>query len=265
MKPLRSCLLFFCVLTVLAGAAPAQTPAEVKINKEIARLRQEIAGLKGRLPKTRKKQLRTDILDKVDLDQIKIVKLKKQLVAAAAKPITGKIERGSNGAFPSQEAEEELVGSREVELTQKRYLSRFRPEIGSVGGFFAGATSILAEVRLPLRLIIGPATTKVRLASGLTQSRDTNYRFIPANLDLIFNLPPGVLTGVENYFGAGLNYLVSTSAGKAGGLGGEVFYGVQSEGFNGLLFGEIGYALMRPGFIPAHYGATILVGYRQVL
>jgi hypothetical protein len=264
MKPVKLCLLFFCVLAVLAGGARAETSAEVKINKEIARLRLEIAGLKGRLPKTRKKQIRTDILDKVDLDQIKIVKLKKQLVAAAAKPVMGRINKGSEEAYAAQEAEEQLVGSQEVELTQKRYLSRFRPEIGAGAGFFAGAPSFLAEIRLPLRRVIGPATAKVRLASGLTQSRDASYTFTPVNLDLIFNLPPGILTGVENYFGAGLNYLVSTSAGKAGKLGGEVFYGVQSEGFSGLLFGEIGYALIRPGFIPAFYGTTILVGYRSV-
>jgi hypothetical protein len=264
MKPVQLCLLVLCVLALLAGAVPAQTSAEVKINKEIARLQQEIAKLKGRLPKTRKKQLRTDILDKIDLDQIKIGKLKKQLTAAAAKPITGRLERSSYEAYSSQEAEEYLVGSQEVELTQKRALSRFRPEIGAGAGFFAGASSFLAEIRLPLRRVIGPATTKVRLASGLTQSRDASYTFVPVNLDLIFNLPPGILTGVENYFGAGVNYLVSTSAGKAGKLGGEVFYGVQSEGFSGLLFGELGYALMRPGFIPAYYGATILVGYRYV-
>jgi hypothetical protein len=70
---------------------------------------------------------------------------------------------------------------------------------------------------------------------------------------------------VENYLGVGLNYLVLTTGRRSGTVGGEAFYGIQSEGFGGMVFGEIGYAIMRTGFSASYKGASVLAGYRKPL
>lgn len=127
--------------------------------------------------------------------------------------------------------------------------------LGGATGFFAGATTFLAEARFHLKYIFGPATTAARLGLGLAQSRNTDQRYVPVTFDLIFNFPAGRLTGVENYLGGGLN--------SAGNFGGELFYGVQSEGFGGMVFGELGYAILRNGAAPSHKGVTALVGWRR--
>ncbi|MFA5183816.1 MAG: hypothetical protein WC405_21135 [Syntrophales bacterium] len=141
----------------------------------------------------------------------------------------------------------------------------FKRSIGINGGFFGGATSLLGEFRLPLRMVFGPALTSLRVSAGLAQSRDAGTRYYPANVDLLFNFPPGWFTGTENYIGFGLNYVTATSMSKPGTIGGEVFYGVESEGFGGTVFGEVGYAILRTGFSPSHKGVTVLVGLRKVL
>jgi hypothetical protein len=72
-----------------------------------------------------------------------------------------------------------------------------------------------------------------------------------------------VVTGVENYLGAGLNYTVLTTGRVMGDLGGQVFYGVDSNGFGGTLFCEVGLAMLRTGFSPSQRGVTLLFGYRS--
>ena len=67
---------------------------------------------------------------------------------------------------------------------------------------------------------------------------------------------------VENYVGGGLNYVVLTSGRVSGSLGGQLFYGIESKGFNGILFGELGIGILRTGFSPDHQGLTLLLGYR---
>ena len=87
-------------------------------------------------------------------------------------------------------------------------------------------------------------------------------RFAPVMFDIVLNFPAGWFTGVENYLGGGLNYVVKMTGQTAGTVGGQIFYGIESEGFGGKLFGEIGWAALRTGFSPSQKGTTILFGYR---
>ncbi len=129
-------------------------------------------------------------------------------------------------------------------------------EVGTVGGLFSGAAAINAEIRFPLKQVFGPATTSLRLLFGMAQSNDQLTRYFPLQVDYIFNFSPGYLTAVENYVGAGLSY--------AGGVGGQVFYGIQSDGFSGKIFGEFGYGLLNSGpFLTSHKGVSVLLGYRK--
>lgn len=254
-------LILLLAANLMAGAGFAQklSQKEIKQSKtQIVKLQKEINRLSKKLKTARTKQLRKDILGKINLNRSKITKIKGRLYPKAApKP---RIAREVISTIEA--AVEEGRGSYEVVETVKR---KIRYEAGGVYGFFAGTTALLGEVRVPLQYIFGPATTTVRLSTGLTQSRDTSQRHIPLNLDLLFNFPPGWLTGVENYAGAGLNYIALMSGGKQGMIGGEVFYGVQSEGFGGVVFGELGYAVMRAGSSPAQKGISALIGYRKVI
>ncbi len=129
-------------------------------------------------------------------------------------------------------------------------------EMGVVGGIFSGAAALNAEIRFPLKQVFGPTTTSLRILFGMAQSNDQLTRYFPLQIDYIFNFVPGYLSAVENYVGMGLSY--------AGGVGGQAFYGVQSDGFTGKLFGEFGYGLLNSGLSStSHNGVTVLLGYRK--
>lgn len=129
-------------------------------------------------------------------------------------------------------------------------------EVGVVGGLFSGAAALNAEIRFPLKQVFGPATTSLRILFGIAQSEDQLSRYFPLQIDYIFNFSPGYISSVENYVGAGLSY--------AGAVGGQAFYGMQSDGFTGKLFGEFGYGLINSGLdSTSHKGVTVLLGYRK--
>ena len=143
------------------------------------------------------------------------------------------------------------------------HMDRYKFEVGGAAGVFGAATALGAEVRFPLRYVFGPAATSLRFAVAYAQSKDTARRYLPIHIDAMLNYPPGVATGVENYFGAGLNYSLLTSGGSSGSFGGEIFYGVESAGFGGKLFAEMGYGILCAGLSSSHKGVTLLVGYRR--
>lgn len=169
------------------------------------------------------------------------------------------------GEFPSEG--EMITAETKVEADELPEKLEFQPqfkfEIGASSGLLAGATAFLGEARIPLRYVYGPATSSFRVALGYAQSKDGTRRYIPLQLDGILNFPPGIISGIENYLGMGLNYVLLTSGRTAGTIGGEVFYGVESEGFGGKLFGEMGYGMLRTGFSPMHNGVSLLIGYRR--
>lgn len=136
-------------------------------------------------------------------------------------------------------------------------------EIGSTAGLFSASTGAFGELRFALPYIFGPATTSLRIGGGIAQSEDTSRRYAPVQIDGILNFPAGWFTGVKNYLGAGLNYVVLTSGRIPGTIGGQAFYGVESGGFGGKLFGEMGFGILRTGFSPPHQGVTVLFGYRR--
>jgi len=249
------------IFLLIAGVSLAQalSPKEVANYKaQIGKNQKEIARLKKKLAVTEAKQMRIVIMDKIDMFQGQINKIERQLYPKPAPQPKVFIPK----VVPIAEVITEEAAVREEEKTIKR---GFYHEVGGAYGFFAGATAFLGEVRFPVRLVLGPATTSFRVSTGLAQSSDASQRYVPVNFDLIFNFPAGWFTGVNNYIGAGLNYVVLTSEQKSGTVGGEIFYGVESDGFGGIVFGEIGYAYLRTGFSPSHKGLNCLVGFRKPL
>ncbi|MFA5114316.1 MAG: hypothetical protein WC529_08505 [Candidatus Margulisiibacteriota bacterium] len=264
-------LLLICLLGGGAVLAQPLTKKEiVRQKKELAKLEKEVNRLQNKLKVAKNKRLRVDIQDKLDLDRQKIKQIKNKLYPKKAKPpvkaAVPPVAPGSLETFASLEAGlEESVSSLEAGETGKIKIGGLRHEVGGYGGFFAGTTAFFGELRVPFRFIFGPATTSLRLSAGLAQSRETDRRFLPVNGDLMFNFPPGWFTGVENYLAVGLNYVAMTTGRKAGTVGGQVSYGIVSDGFGGIVFGELGYAILRTGFSPSHKGASVLVGYRKAL
>ncbi|MEA3492811.1 MAG: hypothetical protein U9R38_00305 [Candidatus Margulisiibacteriota bacterium] len=208
-----------------------------------AKIEKEVARLEGKLKLTRSKARRLKLNSLISGHRARIEKLEGEMVEL------GKID----------EITEETVIVEEGEKGE----ARLEFEIGGLAGIFAGATGLYGELRLDLNRVYGPATTSVRLSGGFAQSESGDRRYAPIHIDGILNFPPGIITEVENYIGVGLNYVLRTTGQVPGAIGGEIFYGVQSEGFSGKLFGEIGYGVLRTGFTPAHSGLTLLIGYRR--
>ena len=150
-----------------------------------------------------------------------------------------------------------------LEAVASNQQKRFRFEVGMVGGLLSSATGLGGEFRFPLPYIIGPTTTALRTSLGYYQSEDSSRRYVPLQVDAVFYFPPGWFTGVHNYLGVGLNYIVLTTGRTSGTIGGQVFYGVESPGFGGKLFAEMGYGYLRTGFSAAQKGTTLLIGFRK--
>lgn len=265
---MRKVVAFFVFMAILVGVNLAQGLSQkesVRAKKQIVKLQKEVLRLKKKLAVTRAKRIKSDILDKLDSYQMQISKLRKQLISKPAVP-AGETSFITVEAMPeeigvSAEVEESVLGGEERKALES--YRRLRFEIGSSTGLFGGATILMGEARFPLRLVFGPATTSFRISTGLAQNKEMDRRYVPLNADVIFSLPPGWLSGVGNYLGGGLNYLILTTGGTSGTIGGEVFYGVESDGFGGRVFGEVGYGILRTGFTASHKGTTVMVGYRR--
>lgn len=251
------------------AAKAAADPAKIKKDKQrLAALQTEIAKLNKRHSRAKSAAEKKKLADRILIYKSEVAAIKNRLYPkpkrkpALASPPTFEAAAAKRSTLLTLEAEDFLYYPPE---TKELKPSAFKRSVGVNGGFFGGATAFLGEARVPLRMVFGPALTSLRISAGLAQSRDTGTRYYPANLDLLFNFPPGWFTGTDNYIGFGLNYVVSTTMGKPGTVGGELFYGVESEGFGGTVFGEVGYAILRTGFSPSHKGGTVLVGLRKTL
>ncbi len=249
---MKKILILFLAAVLLQYACFAQAADEEKvaeIKNKITKINNEIERLQKRIETTQAPKKIFQLEDLINGHRARVKKLEAELAELEAQ----KIEE----IFVTPEAEE--IPEKEI----KEEAQRFKFEIGGWFGIFGGSTSLSGELRFPLRFIFGPATTSVRLSGGYAQSKDASRRYIPVYMDGILNFPPGCFTGVENYLGAGLNYVVLTTGRTPGTIGGEIFYGVQSNGFGGKIFGEIGYGILRSGFSPSHKGVSVLVGYRR--
>ncbi len=240
---------------------------EVEEDAELTRIMEQMMNIEGEIERLEDKlKLATaptkilQLKEIIDGHRARYKKLEEELVALE---VAG-LDEVTAEAVATTEVGEEFVPTEEVKTAQDEVIEgRFKFEIGGTAGLFAGATAMLGELRLPLPFVFGPATTSLRFSGGLAQSKDMGRRYAPIACDGIFNFPAEIFTGVENYLGAGLNYVVLTSGQKQGTIGGQIFYGVESNGFNGRIFGEIGYGALRTGFSPSHKGVTLFVGYRQ--
>lgn len=248
---------------VWPGAVLAQKLSNSQIKKykaEIAKRQKEVSRLQKKLKAVKTKKQKQVIQDKINSQQEGIKAIKSKLYP---KPPAAKKKPVLSSSFETM-PEEMLLATNEA-AEKKRLVIGLRNEVGLMAGLYAGVTSIVGETRLPLNLVLGPAVPSLRVTFGFGQSETSGRKYLPLGFDLVFNYPPGWFSGVDSYFGAGLNYLIYTSGRTAGTIGGQVFYGVQSEGFGGVVFAELGYAMIRTGFSPSEKGTTVLVGYRQLL
>ena len=261
---MKTVLILILVLGLLQIGALAQNEEVERVEQikiQIAKIQNEIDRLEKKLEGIKSQTRIMKIEDLMVGHKARIKKLENELEEIAKAKAESELKEVSTPeAWELPEVyEEEKMPTEEVEAEKKR----LKFEIGGVAGLFAGATSLGGEIRFSLPYIFGPATSSLRISAGLMQSEDPVRKFAPLQIDGILNFPPGWFTGVENYLGAGLNYLVLTSGRKSGTIGGEVFYGVASEGFGGKVFGEMGWGVLRTGFSSAQTGTTILVGYRR--
>ncbi|MBU1026903.1 MAG: hypothetical protein KKA31_04145 [Candidatus Margulisbacteria bacterium] len=231
-----------------------------RIMEQIIKVEGEIERLEGIVRSTTAPGKIIQLKEIIDGHRARYTKLEEELVSLEA----AAVKEAAPEAAATVEATIEVVPIEGAEPAQPEVIEgRFKFEVGGAAGLFGAATAMLGEVRMPLPFVFGPATTSLRFSGGLAQSKDMARRYAPIMCDGIFNFPAEIFTGVENYLGAGLNYVAYTSGQTQGTLGGQVFYGVESSGFSGRLFGEIGYGVLRTGFSPSHKGVTLLVGYRQ--
>ncbi|MGB9613840.1 MAG: hypothetical protein ACPL4K_06705, partial [Candidatus Margulisiibacteriota bacterium] len=252
-------LFLFFILTSSVFAQNLSSKQLKQIKSEIEKAKKEIIRLEKKLKVTKNKKLRGIIVDKIDIYRAQIKKLESR---SKPQPKVAVEPKEVPKYLPiSPEVVEEAIITTEVITSEKE--KRFKQEVGAVFGLFSGATLFAVEARFSLPYVFGPVLTTSRLALGLAQSKDMDRRYVPINFDFILKFPPGWFSGVENYLGAGLNYVAYTSGGRSGTFGGQAFYGVESEGFGGMVFGELGYGVLRTGFSPSHKGVTVLVGYRK--
>ncbi len=267
-KPL-TLLFLLLMITLLQFTALAQddtSDREEEINNQLIKIQREINRLEGRLKTVSASSKKAELKNLIEGHRARMKKLEAELNEIYESLLKGISSPEAVSATPEvlpyvPEAITEEGGA--LEIAEVGDQKRFRFEIGATAGLFAGATGMLGEIRIPANYVLGPATSTLRIAGGLVQSEDESRRYAPVHIDGVLNFPPGWFTGVENYLGAGLNYVVLTSGGKQGTVGGEIFYGIEGAGFGGKLFGEMGWGVLRTGFTPSHKGTTIMIGYRR--
>ncbi|MBN2057579.1 MAG: hypothetical protein JW782_02130 [Candidatus Saganbacteria bacterium] len=294
---MRKIILFLLSITLFASLTFAQASSYDKqaaaLKEQIAKIRNEITRLKAKQITIASKARQAKIIELIEGHEARVERLVKELgdIERARLQQVREAEQQPSTPAPAaaeEPAEEELSAEETVveeplpptsaEVIaplpeQGEYLPaaavpvsqqhRLNFEIGSLAGIYANSTGILGEVRFPMRFVLGPATSSFRFCGGLVQSADMTRRFAPAMVDIILNFPAGYFSGVENYLGGGLNYVVRMTGQTAGTVGGQCFYGIESSGFGGKLFGEIGFGILRSGFSPSHKGTTMLFGYRR--
>ena len=241
----RIVVLILACLILSASVVLAQEPTGT-LQEKLQWLQQEVTRLEAKSKTKLSEKIKVMMEEKLSLYTSRIKELEQELEAVSE--------------YPSAE-----VVTAEAEVQSAPRKVRFSCEMGVVAGMLEGGSYYLLETRFPLKYIIGPAKTSFRLSTGLAQSKSADKKYIPLGADLILNYPPGVFTGLDNYLGVGLNYVVLTSGRKSGTVGGQVSYGVQAEGFKGLIFGEVGYGILRSDFIPNNQGLIVMVGYRSKL
>jgi hypothetical protein len=259
---MRLIVLLFFVL-IFFGTCLAQTTTEVSVEKIIT-----IEATARKVPlETQINQLRQKI-DQLErsVRGIKIAKEKtrvKKIIAQYRWELEGleaqRIPILSIAAAVSQETEKATEGIEQKYVARKR-----RFTINLAGGFFSGVMGVNAGLIFPQRIPkIGPSSSALRITCGLAQNLDGKRKYLPLAVDGILNFPAGWITGEDSYVGVGINYTLLTTGRKAGTFGGEIFYGVVSEGFGGNIFGELGYGALRSGISPQQDGVSLLVGYQK--
>lgn len=270
MNFLKNFFLLLVVVGLFQGLALAQTQdvdREEQINEQIIKIQNEIDRLETKLKGAELSSKRIELRRIIEGHKARLKKLEAELEeildALLEEVATPEVKTRATPEVAPFEVEfttEEALPAEEPGVSGKK---RFEFEIGAATGLFAATTGFIGEIRLPLSYVVGPATSTLRVSGGLVQSEDTDRKYAVICGDGVLNFPPESITGVENYAGVGLNYVVLTTGRKTGTIGGEIFYGVEGTGFGGKLFGEIGWGILRTGFSASHKGTTLLIGYRR--
>lgn len=253
LKKIFCWIIFLCFVSCVWAAQPLTQAQINKINKDIVRLKAKLK----KVPANSKQAYA--LLDLIEGQEARLKpkpKIPKPLEnkTAIIEPI-GPIDSSIEVVSVNLNEEKKTIGlARNIKV-----------DLGIAGGSFSSASGLNLEMRLQTPYVMGPATTSLRLAGGYYLSRDMDRRYALIQTDAMLNSPAGMITGVENYFGFGLNYVAMTTGRVSGALGGQVFYGVEGDGFAGTMFGEIGYGIMRTGFSPSHKGITLLVGFHDTI
>jgi len=255
----------FCLSQLVIAKTDEQEVKEIKA--QISKIRVQISQIKNKAksaPKAKQKKFQNEI----DSYQVRIDKLIGKLAALEKQKIAKQKKLGRQTAL-SQTLEvidsEEVVEIPSFETESVSPIIREKRTLFQVGGnigLFAGVMGGIGELRLPLGKIVGPAKLALRFSGGLLQNDDMSKRYAPIMFDCLLNFPAGWFTGVENYLGIGGNYICRMTGGQAGTIGGQLCYGIESDGFGGKLYGELGWAILRTGFSPSQKGTTVLFGYR---
>ncbi len=231
------------------------------IRTEIAKVQKEIKRLLDKVNMVSSEKERAAIVSLIAGHEARVDKLKKQLVELAIQE-DAIAEAGSVITEEVYSVTEEAIIQPETKTKQKSP-PRLKFEIGALAGLFGNAMGATGELRFPLRFVLGPATTSLRIAGGVVQTEDMSRKYAPVLVDWIFNYPSGVITGLENYVGVGLNYVVLTTRRVSGAPGGQIFYGIDCRGFGGKVVVELGWAVLRTGFSSDYKGLSLMLGYRR--
>jgi len=139
------------------------------------------------------------------------------------------------------------------------------PEFGLSGGLFGNIPSVGVDAWFHKILGIGGTGIKAGLRYAQGEDSNKNIRkniLICADGIYDFNSGPGAIF----YLAGGLNYLAYTTGQTNGGVGAELYLGVEEGSFAyGSLYAEAGYSAIRTGFSPTIKGLYLNFGIKSVL
>lgn len=124
-------------------------------------------------------------------------------------------------------------------------------QIAFAGGYFTNLAAVRGEWDLPV------SELNVRVGGLLGTGSGTHLAVFS---DAYYYLNPPETVGMRSYVGAGVNLPLISSAGGQRSLGGELFYGGETQMGDGQLFFEFGLSKIVAGADQS--GLTALVGYR---
>ncbi len=149
-------------------------------------------------------------------------------------------------------------------------------EIGGSAGMVCSMLGALGELRMPdptgIAGVLGIENASMRIALGYTQAenkvqayKDQGWpaKFAPLYIDGLIPIPADWTGGLDAYAGGGLNYTLKTSQLGQTNIGFQLILGAQTDMFDGKVFGELNWGVLRWTPRPAYWGMGLTLGYRM--